>query len=350
MCMGAEEGENDFKLTTLMWDVHPERDEEWFRAKTRNLSKKAVAQEYLCSFEGSGSTVVDGEYLKRVKEEEIREPLMQRGEGGAIWVWEEPVEGEEYLAVADVARGDGEDSSALHIFKTSTMEQVLEYNGQIHIDFFPNLLFNEALAYNQALLVVENNNLGYMVLRDLRRMNYPNLFYSARTNAVRDEEDPALPFDAEFSDKHAPGFPTTQNTRPLICSKMEEFIRNQRIVIRSKRTLKELNTFVWKNGRPQARGRNHDDLVMALSIGCWILDTRYGKMLEAQEYGAAMVQAIISTKTTFNSNMPGQVSVVYGHGGGAPEMRTEEEIQRIRREYAQSFLETNKDHLWVLRG
>ena len=32
----AEENENDFKTVRLEWDVHPERDQEWFYKETKN--------------------------------------------------------------------------------------------------------------------------------------------------------------------------------------------------------------------------------------------------------------------------------------------------------------------------
>ena len=62
-------------------------------------------------------------------------------------------------------------------------------------------------------------------------------------------------------------------TRPLIITKLEEFVRNKLIIIRSKRLFNEMKTFVWQNGKPQAMKKHNDDLIMALAIGCWIRDT-----------------------------------------------------------------------------
>ena len=52
----AESGENEFYPIKLQWDVHPERDEEWFQQETKNFSAKKIAQEYLCDFAASGDT------------------------------------------------------------------------------------------------------------------------------------------------------------------------------------------------------------------------------------------------------------------------------------------------------
>ena len=38
----------------------------------------------------------------------------------------------------------------------------------------------------------------------------------------------------------------------------------------STRLFHELKTFIWHNGKPQAMRSYHDDLVMALAIGCWV--------------------------------------------------------------------------------
>ena len=53
------------------------------------------------------------------------------------------------------------------------------------------------------------------------------------------------------------GFSTTSRTRPLIISKLEEYVREKSIIIRSVRTIDELFTFIWMNGRAEAmRGYN----------------------------------------------------------------------------------------------
>ena len=47
---------------------------------------------------------------------------------------------------------------------------------------------------------------------------------------------------------------------------MEEFIRNNLIIINSARTFQELKTFIWKHGRLEAQRGYNDDLVMSLAI------------------------------------------------------------------------------------
>jgi hypothetical protein len=69
------------------------------------------------------------------------------------------------------------------------------------------------------------------------------------------------------------GFSTTSKTRPLIISKLEEFFREESIVVRSNRLIDELLTFVYINNRAQAMTGYNDDLVMSFAIGLWVRDT-----------------------------------------------------------------------------
>jgi phage FluMu gp28-like protein len=63
----AEAGLNEFNPIKLMWDVHPERGEEWFKQVTANMSKRQIAQEYLCDFAISGETYLDTATLEWIK-------------------------------------------------------------------------------------------------------------------------------------------------------------------------------------------------------------------------------------------------------------------------------------------
>ena len=59
----SEDKRNDFNHIELMWDVHPDRDQEWFEKETRNMSKRQIAQELECSFNASGETVINPKFL-----------------------------------------------------------------------------------------------------------------------------------------------------------------------------------------------------------------------------------------------------------------------------------------------
>ena len=73
--------------------------------------------------------------------------------------------------------------------------------------------------------------------------------------------------------KMVAGFSTTSKTRPLIISKLEEFFREESVVVRSNRLIDELLTFVYINNRAEAMQGYNDDLVMSFAIGLWVRDT-----------------------------------------------------------------------------
>ena len=56
-----------------------------------------------------------------------------------------------------------------------TIEQVAEYKGQLGTTEFGNFLIELATKYNDALLVVENNNIGWATLQTIIDRGYENL-------------------------------------------------------------------------------------------------------------------------------------------------------------------------------
>ena len=70
-----------------------------------------------------------------------------------------------------------------------------------------------------------------------------------------------------------PGFTMSMKTRPLVIGKLDAYLRDKSIIIQSKRTLEEMRTFIWKNGRAEAQTGYNDDLIMSLATACYVRDT-----------------------------------------------------------------------------
>ena len=299
-CIDAETNTNNFNLTTLLWNVHPERDESWYQKETKNMSKRQIAQELECNFNTSGETVIDPDCMKWLLKN-IKEPKYRTAFDRNFWIWEEYDPANSYLAVADVSRGDGADFSTLHMIKLETLEVVGEYQGKPTPDMYANFLNQVGREFGDAMLVVENNNIGYTVLDKLVDHAYPNLYYSIKSTHEYIEQH-----QAEAMNSSIAGFTTSMKTRPLIIAKLEEFIRNKLITIYSSRTINEMKTFIWKNGKPQAMKGYHDDLIMALAIACWVRDTALQTNARDLNYSKAFLSAIVSSKTTLNTQIKGQ--------------------------------------------
>lgn len=282
----AESGENDFWPTRLMWWVHPERISDleedpnrpgfmtstWYRneVKTSNMSARAIAQELECNFNASGATVISSEFLDMILKG-VMEPQYREHWDRGLCVWWEFQDTKKYFISADVARGDGKDYSAAVVWDVDSMEQQAEYYGKIPPEEFANLLCDLGNRYGKAPLVVENNTIGLAALEHIKLAGYESVYYSRKGDAKAGEI--VNSYWGATNPDLIQGFTTSPKTRPLIISKLEEYIRNRTLIIRSKRLHEELKTFVWQAGRAEAMKNYNDDLIMAAAIGIWIRDT-----------------------------------------------------------------------------
>jgi hypothetical protein len=181
------------------------------------------------------------------------------------------------------------------------MEIVAEYQGKPMLDVYSEMLFSTGKDYNNAMIVVENNSVGYTVLTKLKELCYTNIYYSMKSTH---EYVPQV--QAENMSNTVLGFSTTSKTRPIIIAKLEEFVRNNLITIRSQRTVNELRTFIWHNGRPEAMRGYNDDLTMALAIGCYVRDVAFEAGKIEQQYREAFVNSMFVATTRINNQIKGQ--------------------------------------------
>jgi len=271
--VGAEDGSNGFNPIRLHWSVHPERDQSWRDEQETLLGPKGAAQECDCDFISSGESVIEPQLLMFYKETYVQEPIEKTGFDGNLWKWEYPNYEKSYMVIADVARGDSSDYSACHVIDVESCEQVAEYKGKLDTKDYGNFLVSLSTEYNNALLVIENANIGWATIQQVIDRGYPNLYYMSKDLKYVDVEN-------QLSNKYrsedrgmVAGFSTTSRTRPLIVSKLDEYFREKSVVVRSTRTIDELFTFIWNNGRAEAMRGYNDDLTMSLSIGLWVRDT-----------------------------------------------------------------------------
>jgi hypothetical protein len=269
----AEAAINGFHTIKLHWTVHPERDQAWRDQQTQLLGERGAAQECDCDFISSGHTVIDGAILMEF-EEKCTEPIEKRGYDNAYWVWEYPDYSRDYMVIADVARGDGGDWSTFHVIDTLDIRQVAEYKGKMPPNDFGNMLVTVATEWNNALLAIENANIGWAAIQPALDRGYQNLFYTYKDDGYTDA-DVQLKKGYDMKDKSqmVPGVSTTSRTRPLMISALEMYMRERTPIIRSKRLIQELFVFVWLNGKAQSQSGYNDDLVMAFCIGLWLRDT-----------------------------------------------------------------------------
>jgi len=161
------------------------------------------------------------------------------------------------------------------------------------------MLVNAATEWNNALLVIENANVGWAAIQPAIDRNYKNLFYSTADLSIVDTKSRLKKrYDLRPDDKMVPGFTTTSKTRPLIISKLETYFRERACNIKSKRLVDELMVFIWKGNKPQAQVGYNDDLVMAFAISMWVRDTA----LMLRQKGIELTKSALSNIRKNNSH------------------------------------------------
>jgi hypothetical protein len=269
----------DVKQHFLRWDLHPDRDEDWYARIAMGMPATDRAEQFpkteLEAFILTGTPFFDMDALAWYSTNALREPLyrmkfqqatfdqarMIRGEGW-IRVFKEPEKGHSYGIGADVATGRGADYSSAHVIDLATMEIVAHFHGKLDSDQYAFQLHYLGRYYNTAWLAVEMGG-GYgepvvLALRDGRegRPAYPRLYRHRQLD--RGDQPEAKPF----------GFPMNLKTRPTIIEGLEEALRERLFPSLDGELLSELQTFVYRTTNPSPRAQEgcNDDRVMSLGI------------------------------------------------------------------------------------
>ena len=325
---GAEAGETmmvggqnkSFNPIKLHWSLHPDRDEAWARSERKSLGDMSFAQEYDCDFVQSGNNVVSLKCLEwysiHPTEQEIpddgyrpylRDPEEKTWIDKNLWIWKYPDYSKKYILSADVARGDSTDYSAFHVIDVENYEQVAEYKGKLNTDTFAHLIHNTAVQYNNAYCVIENMAMGHHVVMKLIELEYKNLYWTVKDiTKIHEGNYDQMHYDPYNIPKNAvPGFTTSARTRPSAVARLEEDLRLHEFILHSKRTINELETFIFDNGKPQAQDNYNDDLIMSLAIGMYVRATTLKIHGSDKDFTEALINGLGFENKTFDSIVKG---------------------------------------------
>ncbi len=338
----AEAGLNEFNAIRIPWDAHPERDQEWFDKTTANMSKRQIAQEYLCDFTTSGETFLDNESIEWMRKCVVA-PIAREGESNNVWIWKYPLTEHNYILSADVARGDSRDYSTFHIIDANEGEVVAEYKGKIRPDHFAVLINEYGLKYNKALVCPENNSYGFATILKLIDMRYPRVYYRRKTNTAY-IGNYVPPSTAETA-----GFNTNGKSRGTILAKLEEVLRNKQLAVYSSRFYEELKVFTWQSGKAQAKRGFNDDLVMSLAIGSWLYDASADHSKNSKALNDAMLNAF-SMRTKVYDHTPNEaLKEVNTIPAFLPNKRDDKKNVKTNVKSALKRSSIPKDMMWILK-
>lgn len=252
MWVDALSGGNGFNPIRLRWDMHPERDINWYNAMAKALGPRRTAQEIDGDFLGSGNTVFDMMDIRAIEDSLDEYPPIAYRFNQQYRQYNEPDPNKQYFLGADVATGRGDDYSSFTVMDHSG-EETAVYKGRMPIDKYAKLVGDTGIKFNNALVAPESNDVGIAVTMKLQEEGYPNLYYTTqilkkkRGNRRRNEES------------LVPGWITSTKNRSVIVEGLEEDIRKENIIVKDPFFVHEAYTFIYDNGRPVAMGKRRQN-------------------------------------------------------------------------------------------
>ena len=251
-------GTNGFFALKVLWDEHPDRDEEWSKREISKIGDIKWRREYMCEFITFDESLIDPVKLSKLT---AKDPVVSMGQ--TRW-FKKPVPGMTYTVALDPAMGTGGDYSAIQIFEVPSYIQVGEWRhngtnipGQIRIlkdicDYIAERTRDPRSIYWS----VENNVIGeaaLIVIEDLGEENIPGLFVSEpiRKGMIR---------------KYRKGFNTTHSSKLAACSRMKTLVETGKMTVNSGALISEFKTYVSTASSYRAKSGCTDDLISALLL------------------------------------------------------------------------------------
>lgn len=261
-----------WKLVELPWYLHPHRqmkdgspDWKWRRSKDVQHGKRKASKEYDAKFSFSSDVYFEPEDLEYIENSMVIEP---KWKSRKLWVWKRPVKGRRYVVTVDGAEGGGKsDNNHVHVIDIDDFEQVAEYVSKEDYIKFGMIPIELAKSYNNALLIIERNSVGLALIQRAQDEEYENLYIKGIGKDKDVLDDKVQKF----------GIRTTPKSRPLFIGALRSFVETEKpedkLIIRSARTMNELKTFIDKGGKPQAKSGRTDDGILSLSFFAYVYST-----------------------------------------------------------------------------
>lgn len=218
-----------------------------------------------CAFLGSSNTLIDPALLERMNTKNPVELKM----GSYLNIYEQPIEGAMYILGVDSAKGTRKDYSVIQVLKIlneHNIEQVALYrNNEIDARDFAQVVISVSEFYNQAYIMLENNDVGEQVGN--------TIWYEYEYDKILN------------CDKKGIGIRSTRKTKLAANILLKRYVENGWLEILDRYTLYELSRYeevtpnVFKAPRT-----GHDDCVTSLLWGLYFLTTVFfdGKNLDVK--------------------------------------------------------------------
>ena len=237
-----------FVAAFLHYSMVPGRDDAWLKKAANGLSKAAIEKEY----DGKLISIVGKPFFN------LQHYLDNQGYPILSAAISGPVPGRKYVIGADCSGGEADPACGIVIDPV--------YNNQVNIAHglyspraFAEVLYAMGMFYNKALIGIEMEKFGGIVLTKLEDMRYPNLYYREKKKKVN--------FGNRQKTVIKPGWDTNSKTRIQMLTGLYDVLDNGLLGVASQSIIYELQSFVTtKDGKPEADSGYFDDCVMSLAI------------------------------------------------------------------------------------
>lgn len=272
----AERGKNKYVATEVHWTEVPGRDEKWKADTIANTSEQQFRVEFECEFLGSVDTLIAPSKLRCL----VYDDPIKRSAG--LDVYEDPREDRDYVITVDVARGVSIDYSAFVVIDITSFPHklVAKYrNNEIKPMLFPSIIHQTAVAYNNAFILCEVNDVGDQVASILQYdMEYQNLLMCSMRGRA------GQIVGQGFSGKKTQlGIKMSKTVKKVGCINLKTIIEEDKLIFNDYEVIAELTTFIQKNNSFEAEEGCNDDLAMCLVIYAWLVAQDYFKELTDQD-------------------------------------------------------------------
>ncbi len=197
-----------------------------------------------------------GDLVERLSEIKVRPNPY-----GKFQLWDKPKKDRLYFLTVDTAGGikpsheiskKEPDPSCIDVWGRETGVQMAQWHGHIDYGEIGRVVEMVGNLFNRALAVVELNNHGYTVVKDLQRMKYP--LYESKPGE--------------------PGWITNRVNKVRMVDGLREVAKDGSLQIRCKETVTEMRTFVEKkSGEFGAASGCHDERVDTAGIAAEVIST-----------------------------------------------------------------------------
>lgn len=306
----------------------------WYDFESRRLGPMLTRCELDCSFMGTGGEVFDADLLRELQVFIDNSPYSRNFTSpltGSFKEYKEyisPDQNHRYVLSADVATGDGSDFSAFVVIDVDTLDICASFKGQLIPDTFGKLIYIVGTRYGTCPVIVENAGGGGTTLQTLKADGYSNIYYS-----ILKKNDPSTGMK-----KRKIGLWPSQEVRWQGGDRLEEVIRNKKMINHCQDLLAEFYTWIWdKDGkRRHAPGKN-DDLIMAAQHGVYYIYYFIKRADKNRRVTSKVAEVRVNGKSIAKSNSPNKYT---GLGGMITNV---ERINHIPEKYRKQSLNIEKE-------